>query len=205
MLIAFVASGYLFEDDDTSLLQTSDLVLAVDGGLNHCHKMGIVPSIIVGDFDSVRPQVLDLYPNIKRISYSRDKNQTDLELALAEFMTENCQGILFGALGLRTDHMLANLHLLRRYPHRLTMIGAGQSIVAIEGDGELNCAPGQTVSLIPIGGAVSGITTRGLRWELQNGTLDPDFLSVSNECIDSKFHYSIAQGSLLCIRTGILL
>ena len=39
-------------------------VIAVDGGLEAAKELGIIPDVIVGDFDTVRPEILSYYRNI---------------------------------------------------------------------------------------------------------------------------------------------
>lgn len=58
---------------------------------------------------------------------------------------------------------------------------------------------GQIISLIPLRGPACGITTKGLRWELENGTLDKDFISISNVATAIEISISLQSGSLLCV------
>ncbi len=197
---ALVANGNVSDDSIVAhRLKQFKRIIAVDGGLNHCHRLGILPDLIIGDFDSVAPGLLEQYPHVLQRIFSPDKDETDLELALKEVMADN-EGVVtvFGGLGLRTDHTLANLHLLRRYPGRVVLEGNHERIFAIAGKGEIPCRVGQVMSLIPLGGPVRGVTTSGLRWDLRDAVLDKNFLSVSNECTENVVSVVIAEGDLLC-------
>src|SRR5262245_32834425 len=91
-------------------------VIAVDGGLIHCDKMSIIPDMILGDLDSSPPEILQKYTEVPYRRFPIDKNETDMELAVQSIFTPEVEKItLFGALGKRSDHSLANLHLIRRY------------------------------------------------------------------------------------------
>ncbi len=197
---ALVANGSLGGDPRLGeILRGYSTLVAVDGGLNHCHSLGVTPHRIVGDFDSVDPAVLARYPTVPRTLFPRDKDQTDLELALQEVLgTGEETAVVYGALGRRTDHLLANLQLLRRYPARLFFEGEGERLFAITEHYRLACYPGQLLSLMAIGGPVEGVTTRGLKWELNHAVFNKDFFSVSNECLGHSVEISIAQGDLIC-------
>lgn len=62
-----------------------------------------------------------------------------------------------------------------------------------------NTLKGQTISLLPLGGPVKGVTTEGLYWGLTNATLDKDFYSISNLAFENKVKLTCSKGSLLCI------
>lgn len=64
---------------------------------------------------------------------------------------------------------------------------------------QLNEVEGKTISLIPLGGPVYGVTTSGFQWELHNRTLTNDFLSMSNIAIANAPIISVESGSLLCV------
>ena len=62
-----------------------DIVIAVDGGGAVCIEAGVTPDIVLGDFDSLDPAALEW---LRRVgvtvkAFPADKDQTDLELALA--------------------------------------------------------------------------------------------------------------------------
>ncbi len=101
----------------SALIAPYSMIVAVDGGLNHCHRMGIRPAMIIGDGDSIRPELLEYYQDVPARYFDTEKNETDLELAIQAVFTPEVDKItLFGALGHRLDHSLTNLHIIRRYP-----------------------------------------------------------------------------------------
>jgi thiamine pyrophosphokinase len=176
------------------LIRRHPKVVAVDGGLIHCQKMGIRPHLIVGDFDSCPPSLLEQYQGIPQIVLQRDKNETDLEVAIQG--EGGKQITLYGAWGRRMDHSLTNALLLARWP--IAMETETERVFAIDKRIKLPCFAGQTISLIPLYGPVSGITTQGLKWELQNGKMDQNFIGISNICLGTQAEISVQTGSLLC-------
>ena len=91
------------------------VVICCDSGLRHAKALGIRPDYIVGDFDSVSPEVWDYYKGqgIPVRQFPARKNETDMELGvlLALELGAN-ELVLFGGIGDRFDHTLANAHYL---------------------------------------------------------------------------------------------
>ena len=182
-----------------SLIRDYNHCIAVDGGLAHCQAMNILPDLIIGDFDSISPELLKNYAKVPTQIFPKDKDQTDMELAIAAVQGFNVEKIaLFGALENRTDHALSNLYLMCRFPNHIIIETERETLFSIEGHRHVNCYPGQCISLIPIGSSAEGVTTHGLKWELKNATLNKNFFSLSNVCLHSFFEISIRQGNLLC-------
>jgi thiamine pyrophosphokinase len=198
--IAIVANGLIHDFKETAeAISHYDQVIAVDGGLNYCDRMAIVPHLIVGDCDSADPQLLNKYSHIPSERHPVDKDKTDLEIALEVALQPGVEKIgLFAALEKRTDHSLINLHLARRHPNIITIESDYETLFVINRAMEVTCTPGQTLSLMPIGADPTGVTTRGLKWELNNSTLGKDFFSLSNICLDNSFSITLSSGDILC-------
>jgi len=175
------------------------LLIAVDGGANHCHEMGLQPDLILGDLDSVDPHVLKTFSDVPQKRYPTHKDKTDLEFALElAFHLQIEEIIVFGALGGRTDHTLVNVALLSRYPGKVFLETESERLFVIPQHVELTVEPGQTISLIPLNGPVKGIYTEGLKWPLKDATLDKNFIGISNEATHSLVTIFLKEGDLLC-------
>lgn len=174
-------------------------LIAVDGGANYCLEMGLHPDLILGDLDSIDPYALKSFPNIPLKHYPVEKDKTDLELALEfAFHSQTEEIAVFGALGGRTDHTLVNTTLLSRYPGTVFLETETERLFVVPKSVELSVELGQTISLIPLNGPVKGICTEGLKWPLREGTLDKNFIGVSNEAIQRSVTISQSEGDLLC-------
>jgi thiamine pyrophosphokinase len=180
-------------------IATFPVLIAVDGGINHCYKLGLQPDLIVGDFDSADPTILKNFNNIPEKKYPRDKDKTDLEIALElVYHTQVEEIAVFGALGGRTDHTLGNLILLSRYPGKVFLETDSERMFVIDRQAEIATFPGQLISLIPLNGPVKGIDTVGLKWQLNNAPLDKQFIGISNEALGHRVMISVKEGDLLC-------
>ena len=73
------------------------LLIAADGGLELFVRLGLSPDLIVGDFDSVKPETLERFTAVETIRYPREKDATDGELALRAALDRGCFDIdLYG-------------------------------------------------------------------------------------------------------------
>ena len=92
-------------------------IIAVDKGLETFDKINIMPDIIIGDFDSVKTEILKQYKNTEIISLNPEKDFTDTHMALKLAIEIGSEKItIIGAIGTRIDHTLANVHILKEAP-----------------------------------------------------------------------------------------
>ena len=92
-------------------LARASAVLAADGGLRHLLPLGRRPDVLIGDLDSLPPGVDAETMAAQTIRYPRDKDETDLELALLHAIGRYSgrEVLILGGFGGRVDHMLANV------------------------------------------------------------------------------------------------
>lgn len=181
-----VIEDYAMISLKASLCQT---IIAVDGGIEHCLNLGMIPDILIGDMDSVDQAILEELPHLKQIKYPKEKDESDLELALDYCNLDLFEKVtIFGGLGGFLDHTLANLFLLPRYGKKLSLASDNQTVVLLEpGINTLTHPPQQTsFSLLPIYGPISINETKGLKWEMNGMKLDFTFVSLSNVCLESE-------------------
>lgn len=181
-----------------SLLKRHTHIIAADGGLNHLHALSLTPELIIGDFDSADPKILAQYAHIPQHRYPENKDASDLELAIdAAFERGATEVTLYGALNGRTDHLLGNLLLLKKRPGKIHIESENEWITAVTGRYEMACQIGQTISLFAFDQKVEGVTTGGLKWELNGATIDSTFYSLSNVAVADRITIQAAAGVLL--------
>jgi thiamine pyrophosphokinase len=200
------ANGTLPDPDSARrLIHADDFILCADGGTRHALDLGLTPSVIIGDLDSV---TIDLRPltalGTKIIQYPRDKNETDLELALTYAIESGLTEIVIvAALGNRLDQTLGNLAIISdpRHSTRVTRIDDGvEQAFFCRAHSRVEGRRGDLVSLIPWGGDVRGVRTEGLRWPLSNETLHPHRTrGISNELLGETASIQIESGLLLIV------
>lgn len=201
------------ELDDLAWARTygveADLLIAANGGARHLYRLGRRPQLLVGDSDSLSPEVAAWVAQdaaLQRLTFPAAKDQTDLELALLYAVAQGGQRLdVLGALGGRLDHELANI-LLLAHPalvgRRVRLVSAGVTVqLWLAGSHHLDGRPGELVSLLPLGGDVWVETTAGLAWPLQQEWLrcGPS-RGVSNEVVGTAgVQVTVGTGQLLVV------
>jgi len=208
------ANGILPDLDSVRrLVRADDFILCADGGTRHVLALGLTPSVIIGDLDSVPIDVRTLISSGTQIfQFPREKDGTDLELALNYAVEHGYREIVIvGALGARLDQTLGNLALLTDAQLSTLRPSSGQAFNIQIDDGvesarfcrarsEVRGRSGDIVSLIPWGGEVTGIRTEGLRWPLSDETLySHKTRGISNEMTDEVARVQIKSGLLLIV------
>ncbi len=187
--------------------KTADFIVAADGGANHCHRLNITPDVLLGDLDSIRPNVLAHYKteDIEIRKYPTRKDATDLELALELVLTKGAQSVLLlGALGGRWDMSLANITLAARKKYTAMQISllAHDCCIHILHSGKpftVKGIPGQTVSFTPLNGDVYELTLTGFEYPLEKNTIPfGSTLGISNVLSANSGSVSFKRGTLLC-------
>lgn len=102
------------------------------------------------------------------------------------------------------NHIIEDLKLILhciKHPIELKIKTQNELFFVIPSEKQflLNNVKGRTISLIPLGGPVSGVTTRGFQWEINNRILTKDFMSMSNIAIIDEVSISVEHGNLLCV------
>lgn len=194
---------------DTSYLQKycpdDALVICADGGAEHAIKMKMVPDVVVGDFDSITEtdKTALIQKNVKFITYPKEKDYTDAELAVQYAVEHGAERfILTGLLGDRIDHMMANVFFLTTLAQGkdLRIIERDQEIQFISSEIEIRGKKDDEVSLIPMQTDCCGITTEGLYYPLTDATLPfGSTRGISNVMLSDKAKVSVRDGLLMVI------
>ena len=194
-----------------SMLRIEDVVIAADGGARHALAAGLLPSVIIGDLDSLTEMEVRDFSNlgVRILRYPPAKDETDLELALSHALKAGYNPvIIFGALGGRLDQSLGNLALLSDPAARLTDIRLEDGFTEaffVTDQAVIQGSPGDTVSFIPWGDQVEGVSTQGLAYPLKNETLIPyRTRSISNRMLADSAEVYLRTGLLLCIHIRTL-
>jgi thiamine pyrophosphokinase len=186
------------------VIRGADLIICADGGANGAMRFGWSPQVIVGDMDSVAPDVLlELErAGCEVVRHSPRKDETDLELALTEAVSRGAAEIVvLGATGGRIDHTVANMMLLslpELADRQVRMITGDTEVMLVRDVAHVHGHLGDTVSLIPIGGDADGVSTDGLEWQLCEETLMLGYArGVSNVMTSGIARIRVERGLLL--------
>lgn len=191
-------------------LPDSYQVIAADGGARHALALGMDVDAVIGDMDSIAPEVLvSLEINGAEIHrYPREKDETDLEMALAFAAHEGAERIVvIGAIGSRLDQTLSNVYLLALPVLRgaqVRLVSGNQRAWLIgAGEHEIHGETGDTVSLLPLGGDASGVNTDGLYYPLRDESLRfGPARGVSNVMTAPKARVRVGSGLLMVVHSA---
>jgi thiamine pyrophosphokinase len=184
-------------------------VICADGGARRLENTALSPTLIVGDMDSLDPGTLAQFESrgVRIIRRPREKDETDTELALHEaFAMAPAEIWIWGALGNRIDHTLANISLLLQGVRRkigVRLIDSWCELFMLRGKGRavVDGEEGQTVSLFPWGGKVSGLTLTGFEYPLVKARMEAEKpFGISNRLRERRGVIDVDRGVLLVVR-----
>jgi len=182
-------------------------VIAADGGARHLLAAGTVPDLIVGDMDSLSPEERAVFERRgSRIEiFPAAKDETDTQIALLKALAMPCREIrIYGALGGRLDHTLANCSLLVLAAERgvaARLLDEDCEVFVVTSQRGIEGRKGQTVSVFPLSSRVTGIELTGFDFPLRGAVMAPgNPYGVSNRLSGPQGTIRVAEGILLVIR-----
>ncbi|MCK9196286.1 MAG: thiamine diphosphokinase [Syntrophales bacterium] len=183
-----------------------EAVLCADGGARYAHALGLAPDLIIGDMDSLDDELLRVFEEkgIAIVRYPVRKDETDTQLALIQALAMNPEEILiFGAMGKRLDHTLANLGLLMMGLEKgvpIKLLDENCEVFVMAGAATVSGKKGQTVSIFPWGGEARGITLEGFEYPLEDATMTlARPCGISNRLTEKVGRIKVDEGYLLII------
>ncbi len=181
--------------------QHGDIVIAADGGYDKLKALGIKPDLLLGDFDSIEAVAEEA--NAELLRYPAEKDDTDMMLAVKTGFERGYEAfVIYGGVGGRLDHTLANLQTLAyiaRHGGRGYLMGDGFVITALHNNELLLSANKRgNISIFAHGGDARGVTLEGLKYPLNNAVLSCDMpLGVSNRFTGVPSRVSVEDGVVI--------
>lgn len=194
----------------------ADYVIACDSGLDNADRYGIVPDLVVGDFDSVSSGNLKKIEeegnsrenDAQRINYMRypkEKDDTDTMIAVKRALKMGFLHIkIICAFGGRADHSTANIQAAHFAANRgavVEIIDENSSYTVFR-DREMifDRKEGCYLSVFSLSDKSSKVSIRGTKYEVRDCEFTNDFpLGVSNEFVNEKAAVSVKDGCLMVI------
>ncbi len=183
-----------------------DYIICADRGLCHARKLGLIPDLIVGDFDSTDSTDLQYFKEkgIEIETFNSQKDETDTELAISRALQKGARKVtVWGGVGSRLDHSLGNVHLLYKLLKSGVegkLVNPNNTVYLAKESIQLKGKKGDLVSLIPFGGNAKGVTTHQLAYALEDTTLEiGTSLGISNYLLEEVAEVWIKEGMLLVI------
>ena len=186
--------------------RAEDLLLCADGGYALCKEMCITPHRVLGDCDSIARADI---PAELLVTYPAEKDDTDTMLCIRYALEQSCdECLLFGGIGGRLDHTLANLQSLafaHTHGMRAGMVDACDQAFLMENEERIISYQKNTaISLLAYTERCAGVTISGVKYPLLHATLTQNFpLGVSNRCTAEYARVAVEEGILLVVLSSV--
>jgi len=194
----------------SELADGADIVIAVDGGGALCRAAGVVPDVVLGDFDSLpESELRTLEASGARVArFPAEKDATDLALAFDEARKLAATRVtVTAASGGRLDHELGVIAAMAANDDLRPVLAEPSSrawLLSVAGRNQLlleGC--GSVVSLLPVGGPAE-VSAAGLRWPLEGVELGVvQTLGVSNIIVRTPAHVEVHSGRVLVVSPSV--
>jgi thiamine pyrophosphokinase len=185
------------------IIEEDDLIICADGGANYAYKLNLKPYCIVGDMDSIYPDVEKYYAKlgvpIKKHPRRKDCSDTQLCLAAAE-ETGLKNIVMLGTLGNRFDHSMANVY------GSMKIVNKGFSVMhytekmilyVINSSLELRGQIGDLVSVLALTDKAGGVSEIGFEYPLKDAVLlKENPYAISNLIAAEKAVITLERGIL---------
>jgi len=196
--------GGVYEDGYIEKPREDDLVIAADSGYANALRLGVTPSLVVGDFDSFKEP---LPPTVEKMQVPAEKDFTDSQLAVDIACKKGAEKIfLIGGLDGRLDHALSNLAILESLWHeriRAIICDGRNRARYLEASSELIPNLGyKYLSILALDKRVKGVSIVGCKYPLKRATLSRDYqYAVSNEIEKNCALISVRKGGIFIIES----
>ncbi len=190
------------------LKNSTDQIIALDGGIDHLLKYDIFPDIWIGDMDSSSQSSQEKMKNAptKILTYPKEKDFSDFESAIDLLKKQSPTKLeLYGMLGGRLDHMLFNLEVAK------ILLGLSWELkfCSFHLDAYLTCGktslaiaskPCQIISLLPLDSKAYIAESSGLKFPLhQEWLFSENSRGLSNVCSETEVKLTIYEGKLVVL------
>ncbi len=185
-------------------IKTDDYIICADSGYDIAIKAGIVPNLLIGDFDSIK----SVPNNVNIITLPVEKDATDCLAAFNEGSKLGYKSfVLFGGTGGRFEHTFANISLMADASRRgisFTIVDNKHIFRSVTNSSiKISRKDNQQISVFAYGGYAKGVSEKGFHYTLNDYTLDAfnGALGTSNDIIDEYGEITVKFGTLIIIET----
>lgn len=157
-------------------------IIAIDGGANQCTNLGVKPDYLIGDFDSIDPEIKSKFPDA-RVVHRPEQDLTDMEKALELAVQLNpSRIIIFSAFGDRTDHSAGNLLIFQNLSGNIPLEvidNYGRLRILRPGINVIKNKTGKTVSMFSYR-PVKNLNITGFKYGINMESHRDSFIGISN-------------------------
>lgn len=198
-----IGSGECSLDFLKENITDEDYIICADGGYDYAMAVGIVPDLVIGDFDSVKH--IPIHNNLIKLPVEKDI--TDCEAAFIEGEKLGYSSFaVFGGTGGRFEHTFANISIMAnavKQGYDFTVLDEKHTFRCLYNSKiQIQYKENTQISVFAFGSDAYGVTEKGFHYPLSDATLNPlTPLGISNDIVDDFGEITVADGLLLIIET----
>jgi thiamine pyrophosphokinase len=178
-------------------LKKANRIVCCDGSAENLLKAGYIPEAIIGDMDSLSKETAARFHD--RLFSDSNQDSNDLTKAVCWCSERGyTEIVIVGATGKREDHSIGNISLLTEYVKYVKVImvtDTGILLPSLKGS-EISSFPGQQVSIFSIDPETE-ITSKGLKYPLENIKLKNWWVATLNESLEDSFSLEFNHGRVI--------
>ena len=205
---AFIyTGGTILEKKITERPKEEDLIIAADSGYHNAKKMGVMPQILLGDFDSLG-KAEKIPDDTEILQVPAEKDDTDTQLAVQVALEKGAtELVIIGGLDGRLDHTLSNLAILENLyeKHIRAIFTNGQNRVRfIRDSGVILVRDGfRYFSVLAADPVIKGVSVDGCKYPLKKAKLlRTNQYAVSNEIVGNCALIEIKKGGAWVVESN---
>ena len=210
-----IAGGRLDKQFASEFIKSEkpDILIAADKGLRFFDETGILPTQIVGDFDSLGEDILPKYEklgiSIRKFNPVKDATDTEIAVRLAMELGAKRINILGATEGNRLDHLFGNVFTMmipEQYGVECFLADAHNRLRILQKPLEIKKEEqyGKYISLIPLTTDVHGVTLTGFKyplWDQRFHIQTFGSVGISNELVEEIGKIDFRSGILLMVES----
>ncbi len=189
-----------------SEIARADIIIAADSGAEALKGVDISALTLVGDFDSIAPETLEVLRQKKAQVLKSDthKDETDTLLAMDAAIVRGAKTVtVLGALGKRLDHAYANIALLlyaKKRGIKAELKDDEAWIFLLDRETKFSVKPHANVSVFSVTKRCVFSASEGLEYPLDHLTIYRSKpIGVSNVAVKSQICIRKTSGTALVI------
>tara|TARA_Y100000996_G_scaffold269530_1_gene212187 strand:- start:109 stop:723 length:615 start_codon:yes stop_codon:yes gene_type:complete len=173
-------------------------IIGVDNGTAHLFNKSLIPSKVLGDFDSITPDLLKKVKNlnIDLIHYESNKDKTDFEISLNCIDKPSDKNIyLIGGEEGEIDHLFSIFSLIINfeYASNITWFYMDKTII-FRNDVSISLNEGTRFSIVPITNLKS-LNVTGAKWNVNKENIKAgSSRTLRNESAEDQINVSCSEG-----------
>lgn len=199
--VLFIGGDAPSRQDAEPLLDTADLVVGADSGIDTALGMNVTPQLLVGDMDSIADSaVLNGFPPERVRVYPQEKDETDTEIGVRLLREAGCGEVtIIGGGGGRADHFIGILSLFSRPSPPDRWLTGREQLRLVRRTLTIRGLRGRVLSVFPVGPQITLAASEGLRWPLDDLVWSVGDVGISNVVDADVLRIRVKSGAALVV------